>query len=318
LMYALEHYQELDTGYKKTQGRKFRAFVTCAVVSLSCFILATGFRFLETKTTNDSYDRLVKTAESSTDETDMIENYKKAIELDPSKKDAYEGLLENAYLADNNFKDSEQQELRQIIQDTGDGTKQNIQYLEEDSEGYSEFAYNVGLAYFFNYQGNGNKGYAAPWFNDVIARNKLDSERMNLATSLGRMANYYSELNKINDSGETQASYNDYWVDLSDLTEGNLTEKTNAITALRMYREVVSQVETNGLKFKEAGVTKRDITAKLDDIESRVKSDVNVSSQANSEKAVELKNDIDTTMTLARRDLEITYSAAAGSATGGN
>ncbi|MEF9840797.1 MAG: serine/threonine-protein kinase [Lachnospiraceae bacterium] len=306
LLYALEHYNELDEGFKKIQNRKYTAFITSALLTVVCLVGATGFKYLEGKTTKDNYGRYVKEAASSIDKNEMIDLYKTAIELDPSKSDAYIGLLENGYLDDSDFADDEQLQIRQFMQETGDDSKQNIQYLETDEVGYSEFAYDLGLAYFFNCK-SGNKGTAAPWFDDVKNMDVLGKEQMSLAERLGRMANYYNDLNKINDSGESKTSYSDYWIDLNSLTEGNLVEDTNTITALRMYRELVNQIATNCKKFKEAGVTRLNIDKKLTSIEQHIKDEVLNSSQASSEKAKELLADIETGIEIARREMATTY-----------
>ena len=59
LMYALEHYTELDSTYRKKQQKKLRKFVATTVVAVAAFIGFIGFHAADQKEAAADYDNLV-------------------------------------------------------------------------------------------------------------------------------------------------------------------------------------------------------------------------------------------------------------------
>ena len=73
LMYALEHYYELDKEYRIKQNRKLGIFVAAAVLSLTFFSLGTGFRVLADQTQADNYNVYLQDARGSVSFEDKID-----------------------------------------------------------------------------------------------------------------------------------------------------------------------------------------------------------------------------------------------------
>ena len=94
LLYALDHYNELDNTYKAKAKRKIIAFAVTAGLSLvSVGVAVTGGlqkRALKYK----NYDNLIKQAANTTDVNEAIDYYKQAVDIDDSKSEAYIGLLD--------------------------------------------------------------------------------------------------------------------------------------------------------------------------------------------------------------------------------
>ena len=95
LMYALEHYNELDIEFKRAQNRRWRAFLTTASMAVVLGIGAVGFKTAENTTTSSTYDAYLKEAASlaTTDPEESVSYYTNAINLNPSRGEAYEELL---------------------------------------------------------------------------------------------------------------------------------------------------------------------------------------------------------------------------------
>lgn len=90
---------------------------------------------------------------------------------------------------------------------------------------------------------------------------------------MAAIANYYARIGQVDKAGDAAVSYLDYWKDLTELTQGNLVLMDNAVTALRMYQECVSQICVRALEFFQAGVTQREMESKLEEIESHLRTD---------------------------------------------
>ena len=169
-MYALEHYDELDHEYKKIQNRKWMAFIASSALTFLSLISCVGFKTAESKTTSSSYSQYLKSAVSATTKEEKVENYQNAIYLNPSDGTAYKELLNKAFLIDDNFSQDEAAKMTEILGYKGEGNRSNESYLEADDTSYEDFAFQMGLAYYYYYEENGNKPMSQAWFDTASAR----------------------------------------------------------------------------------------------------------------------------------------------------
>ena len=314
LMYALEHYNELDIEYKKKQSRKWRGFIaSCALAGVS-LIGCLGFRFAETTTTNNSYDEYIKNATTSGDPANRQRYYESAINLDPTREEGYTGLLGNVFLADDTFSQEEAGQMTEVLGYKGTGNRSNESFLESDAEAYDDFAFQMGLAYYY-YYGDGGKQMSKAWFDIASASETLDDNQVARAERLGRIAGYWASLNKSDRAGDSTTTYWDYWQDMTQLIDGNLVEMDNAKTALVMYQEVVYQISENALNFKAAGITREEMEDQLDKISSRLETDV-IEYGNNQEEIRTMKASISDQIEDAGRQVEIAFSSLANGSSG--
>lgn len=316
LLYDLDHYWESDVKYRKQQVSKFRKFLIPATASLIFGIGAICFNRLEVGTTKSTYEAYITAANNSAIKADKVENYRKAINLDPSQSQAYLELLENAYLSDDVLTMEERDELRQILIDYGSSGKTNEIVFKTNKEGYERFAYRMGIAYYYKYgaidengenQKIGDKTNAKSYFQVASESTYLTESQRERAKMLYTISNYFDKLGKSDDTGDTAVSYGDYWNDLINLTSGNLVEVDNANTALIMYNDVVAQIVSRTNELKNGHVTKEQMEAQLVNIEQHLESDfknINESSRESVEsKIAELKENI----AIARRQMDSTF-----------
>ena len=64
LLYALEHYNELDIEYKRKQTLKWRAFLCSAALTVVAGAGATGFKIAENTVTASTYETYVEEADN--------------------------------------------------------------------------------------------------------------------------------------------------------------------------------------------------------------------------------------------------------------
>lgn len=114
LMYALEHYEELDDEYKKTNKRKMATFVATVTLGVVAgFTSLVGYTGLE-KIKMDNYNTYIETGNDYRLDgkyVDAAEQYKRAFELDGKDAEAYEKYIQVYVDAYNEVKEDESPEL---------------------------------------------------------------------------------------------------------------------------------------------------------------------------------------------------------------
>ena len=97
LMYALEHYNELDDAYKKKNKHKMAAFVSTVVLAVAAGVTSLiGYSGLQ-KIKLDNYNTYIETGNNYRVEGNYVEaaeQYKKAFELDGTDAEAYDKYIQ--------------------------------------------------------------------------------------------------------------------------------------------------------------------------------------------------------------------------------
>lgn len=313
LMYALEHYSVFDDEYERSQNRKWKIFLASAALTVVSLAASIGFKVVENNTTQNSYSQYMKNAVSASTQEERIQYYQHAINLEPSNSTAYMELLSKAFLADDNFSQDEAAKMTEILGYKGQGSRTNESYLEADQQTYEEFAFQMGLAYYYYYEENGNKPMSQAWFNIAAESTSLDNNKVERAKRLGRIAGYYANLNSSNKAGDSTTTYKDYWTDLTELVSGNLVEMDNSRTALVMYKELVYQIGQNTLNFKAAGVTQEQLEDELDKVKSRLSTDIVILNENERTEIEVLINAIEEDIDWAKQQINIVFSERATS-----
>ena len=317
LMYALEHYDELDYEYKKVQNRKWKLFLTTSILTAVSLTACVGFRMAESNTRSKSYDSYLKNAVSAVSIEEKIENYENAIKLEPKKGEGYLNLVQACL--DNtesdgenwNFTQNEASKITAILGYQGSGNKSNESYLEEDQAAYDEFAYQMGLAYYFYYEKDGNPQMSQKWFEIAAASSRIDPNKVQRAKILERIAGYDASLKSSgsNKSGDNTVTYRDYWDDMMELISGkNLVEQDNSKMALVMYKNFVYQIYNYTIQFKAAGITEDQMNSELNKIETRLETDIIILNESDREEIEGTREEVMELIEKARDNVSMTYS----------
>ena len=330
LLYALEHYNELDIEYKRKQTLKWRAFLCSAALTVVAGAGATGFKIAENTVTASTYETYVEEADNlaSTDPEQCIQYYKNAIALNPSDGLAYEKLL-NFFLWEHNdsaqgdtgneaasqqitcvFSDAEEQEIRKVLGTEENRNQRNEEYLKANVEDYDKFAYDLGIAYYFSYNGTGNKGAARKWLeiaSEAEITEKLNEANINRAANLYKISEYYDSLGMRNQAGDSRVSYADYWRDLQKTVEDDSASGNN-VNILLAYKEMTFQIADNAANFKSAGITRQQMENELDHAVEAVGNMKIVTGSANAEYEQELKYNLIESLGFARNIVHSTFN----------
>ena len=296
LQYDLMHYYELDQSYKNGELKKVVVFLIASCLSIAAALTGISLNIYASSYINKQYEMI------STEASKMVDNpegYVELIELKPDDVDSYLKLIEEGYLEDDMFSLEESDEIRALMISPRNG-KTFEQILQKDKQGYSLVCYRLGLAYFYSYEGSGNKALSAYWFNQA-ASGELDENMTERAKRLGSIASYYADLGKEDASGDSKADYKDYWEDMVAVAEGDIAKIDNANTALIIYKEFASQIAANALKFDSNGVASSQMELKLLEIEKAA----NEIDTSNSDRLNELKEELEINIGEARRALSL-------------
>ena len=330
LLYALEHYNELDFEYKRKQTLKWRVFLCSAALTALAGAGAVGFKIAENTVTASTYEVYVEEAANlaSTDPEQCIQYYKNAIALNPSDGLAYENLL-NFFLWEHNdsaqedtgseaasqkitcvFSDAEEQEIRKVLGTEENRNRSNEKYLKANVEDYDKFAYDLGIAYYFSYNGTGNKGAARKWLeiaSEAEPTDELNEANINRAANLYKISEYYDSLGMRNQAGDSMVSYADYWRDLQKTAEDDSASGNN-VNMLLAYKEMTSQIANNAANFKSAGITRQQMENELDNAVEAVSNMEIVTGSANAEYEQELKDNLIESLGFARTIVNSTFN----------
>lgn len=330
LLYALEHYNELDIEYKRKQTLKWRAFLCSAALTVLAGAGAAGFKIAENTVTASTYEAYVEEAANlaSTDPDQCIQYYKNAIALNPSDGLAYENLL-NFFLWEHNdsaqgdtgseaasqqitcvFSDAEEQEIRKVLGTEENRNRSNEEYLKANVGDYDKFAYDLGIAYYFSYNGTGNKGAARKWLeiaSEAEPTDELNEANINRAANLYKISEYYDSLGMRNQAGDSMVSYADYWRDLQKTVEDDSASGNN-VNMLLAYKEMTSQIANNAANFKSAGITRQQMENELDNAVEAVSNMKIVTGSANAEYEQELKDNLIESLGSARTIVNSTFN----------
>lgn len=289
LMYALDHYNELDYEYKKKQRVKFGVFVASALLTIGLGGTSFYAHAKENSIRSTTYDSYLLKAEQSVDNSTYEDYIKKAVQLDPSRADGFTNLLEH-YTEDGVFEEAEASTITKLV-------NENDNQMKADQVNFANFAYKMGAAYWYNY-GKINYGVAeysgmipqaTSWFNQVELvkeeNGKTNKAEYNNAQIYAKIGTYYAKLGaKKNEMGDTEVSYSDFWYDLIDLKN---SEILNPKTQLYVYEDFITNIYKYSADFKTSGIEGSEISGMLTEIEEKMKS---VTKDASNEKLVDYIN----------------------------
>lgn len=304
LEFALEHYQELEVETIKQKSSAYRKWVTLGCVATILSSLSVGVRIYANSLLSNTYDEELRSARIAVNQDEQVEDYISAIKLNPSNEVAYEELLEDVFLKDGNFTQEEAAKLTSVVgYEQGGKTIQDI-FKETNQSGYEEFAYKMGLAYFYYYENDGNKQLSKPWFEIAKDSTAIEEKEKERAKKFYQIADYYIQSGNINKAGDADVDYKDFYKQLIEVSTEDIAKKDNVKTALVVYRELTFQLNVNGLNFYNAGIDAKDIEQQLDAISDKAKA---LKSENLKEDEEEMLSEIMSNIEATKKNLSTVY-----------
>jgi len=302
LMYALEHYEEIDDIYRKKQKKKFGLFLTTALLTI-VFALTSVWGFISAENKkSENYDNILKTIETVAEEK-RVESYYKAITTDPSRTEAYLGIdggkgLIEYLITDGELTSTEHSVLAKlkggIEQVDSRGYSTTIDVLarlqEANPEGYQKVCYEIGEAYLFYYTVGVEKdkyATAATWFQYAGDAYPVAGMYCDISECLANIAKF----TKAEQYANLYEEYQTLWTKVKTLQESANTYDDDL--KLRVWNEIVNMIRNNAKEFCEVS-SQDEIVKMLNSISESSKAIKNTFLQENIKS---LQSNIETTIT---------------------
>lgn len=269
LLKALEHYEELDDSF--IRQRKRRRMRRAAVILFVAFAgISLGvWKYKKKQALSDTYEAYMTEAAGSVEKARKEELLKKAVMVIPEREEAYEQLLQCFLEDDGEFSREEEVFFREVLEQKERGGRSCLEKLSGNRNAYIQVAYEAGLMYFYYYEGEEGKGASARWLSlaaEAQPGKELPEYAVRRAGILSKVSRYYDLLDLQRRTGDAAVSYGEYWEDLLSLSDGEIEEEDNRVTALAAYREIILQIALHGDQFKRDGVEQEEMRAQINRI----------------------------------------------------
>lgn len=213
LIYALEHYNELDDEYRKKNKRKMAAFVSTVVLAVAAGVTSlVGYSGLQ-KIKLDNYNTYIETGNSyrvEGDYAEAAEQYKKAFELDGSEAEAYDKYIQVYIDASNEINEdgTTQLDLETGLNVVANRIKSGYDNVDENNE----VLYKLAITYFDEM---GDYKTASKYFNMIDEEDE----------DYGELAKYYGSVSLILSS--TNVNTDELVEQVNNFAAYNQSEYTN-------------------------------------------------------------------------------------------
>lgn len=327
LQQELSHYYKLDIEYQKSQKiKKLMLFCFLGLTIVSGFLSLVFYRE-EKELVKNAYEDCLYEAQRQRGKEQYQACYQAAITLNPKDSRAYKALLETFLWKDNEeqeelqgysvcfFSEKEEKFIREMLGITKEGNKRNEEYLKSRKREYESFAYILGLAYFYSYNGTGNKAAAEKWLK-IAGEGKpsqgLQEAEIIRAQKLWKIASYYDRLGMYHQGGDVRISYKDYWEDLTEIVKHEKKNRYKSKDLLFAYKEILSQMITSAFQFARAGVAKAEMERQLREIEEGLDAMKIEKGSANVVYEEEMKRNLCENLSAAHHSIEAAFEEGSG------
>ncbi len=268
LLYALDHYQDLDIENKKVQNLKWKTFLVSVIITLVMLVASLGFKIGAVVTTSTEYDSYIAQAENlagdELSKDEAVNYYNTAIELNPTDLTAYYGILD-IYMNDGTISHEEYKSIRGIV------NEHEQELIAADKHEFAVFSKELADDLFFCFDSTDNSGikYSANWYNKVVANAATDVEKQS-ADLLYNFAKKNDEAGQINKKGEEVIDANEYFSTLERLATEQYGDGSNILVSLKCCEFVVNEMNKRNDWFDTNDISSNRYNELLNTIENRV------------------------------------------------
>lgn len=275
LLYALDHYKDLDIENKKVQSFKWKTFLASFIMTIVMLVGTIGFSAGLTVQTSSTYESYIANGDSAVSQDAAEKYYLDAINVDPANPLAYQKLLERC-TSDSKLSEDEYNTIKDAIYEHEDELKSKY-----PSEYADNVAYKLGQALYFSYVPSSQKSesenfsmagitVSQRWL-DIAQKMGSTEQIKHRAELLSSMSKAYQNMSGKSLEGDPVEEVKEYWNNLVEIASPNIAKKENNQIALLIYRNVTSQIYTKYYWFiKNSLATAKDISNELDNIEKYV------------------------------------------------
>lgn len=221
---------------------------------------------------NREYEKLIGQAEL-TGLVQAASLYRQAVFLCPDEIGPYQKLVERIG-ADCVFSLEEEQVLQSLMDaELPLGEEPVFNQLEETSDEFGKLAYDLGIIYWYFYEGSGGRAAASGWFAKAVQSEERGPEEeqscwFREAGIYQKIGSYYEKLGKQEITGEAAADSAVYWRDLSQLCQIETGQGKEMETVRRnLMEERLNLLILESARLRESGIQKEELQAAIEEIE---------------------------------------------------
>ena len=275
LLYALDHYKDLDIENKKVQSFKWKTFLASFIMTIVMLVGTIGFSAGLTVQTSSTYESYIANGDSAVSQDAAEKYYLDAINVDHANPLAYQKLLERC-TSDSKLSEDEYNTIKDAIYEHEDELKSKY-----PSEYADNVAYKLGQALYFSYVPSSQEfesenfstagiTVSQRWL-DIAQKMGSTEQIKHRAELLSSMSKAYQNMSGKSLEGDPVEEVKKYWNNLVEIASPNIAKEENNQIALLIYRNVTSQIYTKYYWFiKNSLATAKDISNELDNIEKYV------------------------------------------------
>lgn len=288
LLYALDHYDEMDEGYRRKQKKKLKGFFATAGAAVFFLIAGCVCTGMRVHVNNSDYDNNIRQAELSATDEEKINYYAKAIDILPGNSEAYFGMIE-AFKDDAVFSVEEEELFKKKV-------NSNLTVLQQNSD-YGDLAFEIGKLYWYYYDYGKTENSdnqitrmksAIQWFEAACTYGGEDSSYYTMAEIYRDIGQFNRDITLNVQEASDKGTYLPYWENITKLVAAvSESQDENEIVNLEVYRLAMNAVETYARKFKADDVTKEQMETLLDQVKTGTEA-----VDTTTDKTEEMKNDI--------------------------
>lgn len=265
LMYALEHYKDLEKESKKEYAKKWRLFLGSAIMCGISLIGTVGFKVAANNQIQTTYETYLEQGIDDINggrEDEAKDSFQKAIDTAPGNGEAYIRLLQDAVLGDDEFTSDERQLVLEILEETESGNKTFVSVLKkEDPKNYYILMYDLGNAFYYYYEDTSGKNMAGEYYKKAAdGEGYLDDQQFTRASTLYKICEYQNDVGVVKKDGVTKTvKYTELWDDINKLVDTDFESVSDRTLAVKVYASFIDIVTVNRNEFIKEGITDEDI-----------------------------------------------------------
>lgn len=272
LLYALDHYQDLDIENKKAQSIKWNVFLTSAIITLIMLVCTIGFKIGANTAKSNEYDSFIDDASVAMMEGDSEkarQAYANAINADESKIDAYSGVLKLYTDRDSELDKNEFKDIVSTVTAHEDSIKNS------DSEAYANLCKEIGDAVFF-LTDDSTAPAAANWYQKA-SRSYGKEEDIEHAEYLYNFASTYQNIGKYDPkTGSPLIEPHVYYDGVLQVLDSNHFSQMTVVAQIKCCEFIALQLSNNNDKLLKTsgnplGIEQSEYVQLLDNVDGKIR-----------------------------------------------
>ena len=297
LMYDLKNVDKIGKEAETLRKRRIISFASSAALTALCAIGFFTFGAMANRTTARSYDANVAAAqmEFDSDFDGACEKLTDAVELSPTRAEAYDALLD--YIrGDQLIEEHEARAVNAILNQGSNSQQGNLAVLEsENPEAAARFTFRYGVSMALMYEKSSGLTSAATYLSwiaeedengNLVRGNLLAENDAKLASVVYNMGTFMTAENDLFNEIDSE-TYSNFWNRIWDLTHEEDQVKSDSelealfgeqsalapIMELRFFQFLVSRIGASAGSFQLAGVPVQQMQDMVDLAERRINTD---------------------------------------------